>query len=276
MAESQYVIEVTETTFQSEVIDRSKIVPVLVDFWAPWCGPCRVLSPTLERVAADSEGAFIVAKVNTDENQGLASHYRIQGIPAVKMFHNGRVVDEFVGVRPEREVREFVKAFAPTQIDRWMLEAQSLAYGRRWEEAAAAYRRILAAKPGHPQATLELGRMYLSAGKGNDAEAALRAVPTDSVECVTAEKLLPLATLMADAQSPNGSAQGLDAQYREAGQLVAEGRITEAVDVLLGILRQNRNFRDGQAKQAVLALFEYLGDTEAVRDYRRQLASVLF
>ncbi|HLF26190.1 MAG TPA: thioredoxin [Anaerolineae bacterium] len=272
-----HVMDVTEATFQNEVVERSKKTPVLVDFWAPWCGPCRTLSPILERVAADSDGAFILAKVNTDEAPNLAAQYNVRGIPAVKMFRGGRVVDEFVGVKPEREVRDFLKAFAPTQVDRWLMEAQSLVYGERWEEAAAAYRRILEAKPGYPPAALELGRMYLAAGRGAEAASALQEVPTSAAEYTRAETLLPLARLIAHAQIPNGMAEGLDALYRQAGQQVLERRIPEALDTLFDLLRKNRNYGEGEAKRAALALFEYLGsENPAVKEYRRQLASILF
>ncbi len=276
MSDNGFVVDVNEATFQSEVIERSKKIPVLVDFWAPWCGPCRVLSPTLERVAAEGDGAFVLVKVNTDENPNLARQYDIRSIPAVKMFRGGRVVDEFVGARPEREVRDFVKAFAPSEVDRWLMEAQSLAYGQRWDDAAAAYRRILDARPGHPLAALEMGRMFLAAGQAAEAEAALREVPTDSAEYATAEALLPLARLIAQAHAPNGPAQGLDALYQQAGRLVLERRIPDAIDALLDLLHKNRNYRDGEAKRAILALFEYLGDDPVVKDYRRRLASVLF
>ena len=276
MSDNTHAVDVNEATFQAEVVERSKKIPVLVDFWAPWCGPCRALSPTLERLAADSGGAFILAKVNTDENPNLSAQFNVRSIPAVKMFRAGRVVDEFVGARPEREVRDFVKAFAPSQVDRWLMEAQSLVYGQRSDEAAAAYRRILDAKPGHPQAALELGRMFLAAGRGAEAESALREVPTSAAEHGAAETLLPLAQLIAHAQASDGAGEGLETMYRDAGRLVLERRIPDAVNTLLDVLRKNRNYRDGEAKRAVLALFEYLGDDPSVKDYRRQLASVLF
>jgi len=269
-------IHVSEATFQAEVIERSRRVPVLVDFWAPWCGPCRTLSPILDRIAAESDGAFVLAKVNTDENPDLAAQYDIRSIPVVKMFRNGRVVDEFVGVKPEREVRDFVKEFAPTQIDRWLMEAASLVYGQRWDEAAAAYRKVLASHPGHPQAALELGRLYLSVGKGDEAEAALREVPIDAAERAAVERLLPLARLIKYGQTSNGAPEGLDAEYWQAGRDVREHRITHAIEILLGILRKNRNYRDGEARGALLGLLDHLGEDPVAKDYRRQLANVLF
>ncbi len=276
MSDNPHVIDVDEATFQREVIERSNKVPVMVDFWAPWCGPCRVLSPTLERVAAEAGGAFVLAKINTDENPNLAAQFNVRGIPAVKMFRGGRVADEFVGARPEREVRDFVRAFAPSQVDRWLMEAASLAYGERWDEAVAAYRRILDAQPGQPQAALELARVYLSLGQGIEAEAALREVPSSAAESAQAEALLPMAQLMAYAQSPDGSPEGSDALYRKAGQFVAGGRIPDAIESLLDVLGRNRAYRDGEARRAALALLEFLGGDPAVKDYRRRLASVLF
>src|SRR5512136_2507697 len=145
------IIDVMETTFLTDVIERSRQQPVIVDFWAPWCGPCRMLSPTLERLAKEANGGYTLAKINTDENQRLAAQYGVQGIPAVKMFRDGKVVGEFVGALPEPKVREFIKKHAPNQSDLILTAAEDLARAHRWAEAETAYRHALMIDPDDAQ-----------------------------------------------------------------------------------------------------------------------------
>ena len=140
---SEYIIEVGESEFQNEVLAYSSQMPVIVDFWAEWCIPCRTLDPILEKLAEEAQGAFRLAKVNVDDNPRLAQQYQISSIPAVKAFHGGEVVDEFIGIRPESEVREFLGSLAPSASDLVVEKGHSLYLENQWESAAQAFRQAL-------------------------------------------------------------------------------------------------------------------------------------
>jgi len=275
MISNDHIIDVTETTFLQDVIERSRQQPVIVDFWAPWCGPCRMLSPTLERIAKEANGSFTLARINTDESQHLAMQYGVQGIPAVKMFRDGKVVGEFVGALPEPKVREFIKQYAPNQSDLILTAAQDLARMQKWNEAEAAYQHALSIDPRNAMIALELSKVQLRLGKGTEASALLEAIPSEAHEADMAQKLLPVARWMCN--TPVDRAQEIDRMYAEAGQLACQGRDAEALDGLLSVLRRNRSYHDGAAKQIMLGLFELLGTEDSlVREYQRQLANVLF
>jgi putative thioredoxin len=269
------IMDVTETTFPTDVLERSKRQPVIVDFWAPWCGPCRMLSPTLERLTQEANGVFVLVKVNTDENQRLAVQYGVQGIPAVKVFRDGKVVGEFVGALPEPKVREFIKKYAPNQADLILTAAQDLVRAHQWFEAEMAYRHALAADPNNAQIALELGKVLLHLDKGAEATALLEAIPFEVREADAAQKLLVVARWMCAANSE--WTREVDRRYAEAARQAGQQQYAEAMDSLIGVLRQNRSYRDGEAKQVILGLFELLGtDDPSVREYQRQLANVLF
>lgn len=274
METNEQIIEVNEVTFLRDVLVRSKQQPVIVDFWAPWCGPCRTLSPILERVTKEAGGAFTLAKINTDENQRLAAQYGIQGIPAVKLFRDGKVVGEFVGALPESQVREFIKKHAPNPSDLMLTAARDLAQAQRWAEAEAAYRHALAVDPNNAQMALELSKTLLRQGQGTEGAALLEAIPSAAREAEAAQQLLPVARWMYTIV-PDGAPE-IDRTMAEAGLLAREGKYAEAMDGLLSALRRNRAYRDSEAKQIILGLFELLGDDPLVKPYRRELANALF
>jgi putative thioredoxin len=278
MPSNPHVLEVTESNFEADVLRQSSRLPVLVDFWAPWCAPCRTLGPLLEKLAAEGKGAFVLAKLNVDDSPNLAAEYGVRGIPVVKAFRDGKVVDEFTGAQPEGKVREFVQKVAPSAADRALAEAHSLLAIRQWARAEASLRRVLADQPGSPPATLGLAKALLAQGRGCEASGLLEDFPrSDAI--VIAEKLLPLAQLLCAIEAADEplNETDLDALYYQAARLLARGQLEAGLDGLLDVLRQDKRYRKGQPRQVMLAVFELLGDEDATtRAYRSELASVLY
>jgi putative thioredoxin len=267
------VIEVDEASFEREVIARSKEVPVVIDFWAPWCGPCRTLGPTLERLASEAKGDWVLAKVNVDENQRLAAMFRVQSIPAVKAVHNGKIVDEFVGAQPEAQVRLWLKRFVPEQGDS-LLEAAKAMESSDPQGAAARYRLILGEEPENTTAMFNLGRLLLMHGENEGVET-LRQVPASAPLYARAQALLPLADFFAAADQP--ADEGSAARYQQAAAHARSGTYATAMDELLAIVARDRAFLNDGARKALIGLFAALGDEDPlVSAYRRKLANTLF
>lgn len=271
------IIDVTEADFEYEVIEYSQNTPVVVDFWATWCQPCKVLAPMLEKLIKETGGAIRLARVNVDENPNLAIRFGVRSIPSVKAFSGGQIVGEFTGVQPESRLREFLSRIQPPSPAGLALEhALSLLNQEQWSEAEPILREVLEQMPGSPAALLGLARALLAQGKAREAHNILTAFPP-SREFSTAQTLLPLAKAMEELRhhQPGEEPDEQSAAYWNAIRLAARGRIPLALDGLLDLLRQDR--RNETVRLTILSLLEVLGDENPqTRSYRRELASILF
>ncbi|MEO5346800.1 MAG: tetratricopeptide repeat protein [Magnetococcus sp. YQC-9] len=284
MAESQWIGSVDGRSFEREVVERSRSVPVLVDFWATWCGPCRTLGPILEKLAEEMEGRFYLAKIDSDRDPELARRYGVRGIPAVKLFVDGEVVDEFTGALPESQVRRFLDQALPNEVDKLAGAGRSAENGQAWEPALAFYRQALELDETHGAALLGLTRVLLALGETEaalDALSRLKPKDRESVEARTLAARLAFGAAQADLEVLEArvaaSEADLEARMALGEALVARERYAEGMDRFLEVLRRDRTFGDDAARKAVLRVFDLLGPTHPlVRGYRQKLSALLF
>lgn len=272
------VIDVTEINFEYEVLQFSQNKPVVVDFWAPWCKPCRELSPMLEALAIELSGSFRLARINVDSNPNLALRFGVRSLPTVKAFSQGEVVSEFVGIQPEPRVREFISKITPPSPLALSIERANgiLAY-KQYLSAEQMYRKILQQSPDQPECLLGLAKALLMQHKNVEAAGILSSFPA-SRQYAQAQLLLPLAEAL--VQDEAGGAAGtsdLDAAFSRAMRLVRRGNLVSALDGLFDILRQDKRYSGGLARQAALGILELMGPDDAqARAYRTELASIFF
>lgn len=277
MMASDNIIDVSEADFEYQVLAYSQHIPVVVDFWAEWCVPCRTLGPMLERLTLEAGGAFRLAKVNVDQNQNLSLRYNVRSIPAVKAFRDGKMVSEFVGMQPEPKLKEWLRALAPSSTDLLLGKGLSLISEGEWVSSQEAFQEILKVNPDSAPALFGLAKSILAQGQVDEAQRILQSLPP-SREFARAEALLPLTqALIRQQNGENNHDQPLEAAYQRALRLILRGNIPASLDGLLDILREDKYFRDGEVRQVILGLFELMGDENPVtRQYRQELASVLF
>jgi putative thioredoxin len=263
------VVEVTDDTFVQVVLEESHRRPVVVDFWAEWCAPCRMIGPVLERLAVGRKGEFLLGKLDVDANPQAAAAFRIQSIPAVKAFRDGKLVDEFVGAIPETAIRQFLDFVLPSESDRLVGDAEAMDEAGRMDDAERAYRRAFELDPKNTGAALGLGRLAAARGDLEEARRLLTPLRPDP----EAERVLATIEVAEWAEG-----EGADGPLAGPTRAASEGRFAEALDGMLAIVR-DAGPGDGrdQAREAMVKLFAVLGDADPLTaEYRRKLASVLF
>jgi len=280
-------MDVNSDTFESVVIEGSHKTPVIVDFWAPWCGPCRALTPVLEKLAAEYDGRFVLAKVNSDDNSELSARYGVRGIPSVKAFVGGRIVDEFSGALPERAVREFLERVVPSPVDE--LRGRAVDVYREShdiEQALELLSRAAELDPADENVLIDRAALLVESGRHEEARQLLSALsPLGGMDerVSVLQSKLDLAQGAADAPSEalvrqriERDENDLEARLQLAHLHVARSEHRQALEQLLDIVRRDRSFGDDVARKTMLKVFELLGNGgELVSEFRRKLASAM-
>jgi putative thioredoxin len=264
------------TDFQRDVIERSRTLPVVVDFWAAWCGPCRVLGPILERLEADAQGRWTLAKLDTEAHPDVAAEYAVMSIPNVKLFVDGEVVDEFLGAIPESEVRRWLAATLPSPHADAIVEARAQLARGAWADAAEALRAVVAAEPMNGEAALLLAEASLHLAPAEVA-ALVRPLESDPERADRAEAIGALARLILRAERPADFPEGPARERMLEGLAAARaGDWAAALAALIGVLERSRDYADGAAREAGRAIFVLLGhDHPIVERFHRGFSSAL-
>jgi len=279
---SDHALDVGLADFPQQVLEESKHRPVVVDFWAPWCGPCKSLKPILEKLAAEYGGRFLLAKINSDDNQELAARYGVRGIPSVKAFIDGEPVDEFSGALTEGEVRAFLDRLIPGPADELRAEAAEL---RVAGDLSAALQKLADASkidPVHVGVRIDAAEIMLDLGEADEAQRLIGSVPDDAdprvpqlkarlqfMEAAGEDEAALVARVAANEND-------LEARLKLANLYVAAGQHEAGMDQLLEIVRRDRSFGDDIGRKTLLSVFALLGGGEMVSRYRRLLASLLY
>ena len=279
--------DVSQADFEEKVVAASYKQPVVIDFWAPWCAPCKVLKPILEKLAAEYAGKFRLAKVNSDENPEISARYAVRGIPAVKAMVDGRIVNEFTGALPESAVRDWLDKIIPSPAEELRRAAQQQAAAGDIEGALQTLSEASALDPNDELVRVDAAELLLTKGDAEDAQRLLDTLKDPDVlkdaRVLQLKAQVRLAEMREEGESEaslvaaiKANENDLEARLKLANVLIASNRPAEGMDQLLEIVRRDRKFKDDIGRKTLLDVFNLLGgQNELVAEYRRKLAALL-
>ncbi len=286
MTDSNFIFDATEQNFQQGVIENSYKAPVLLDFWAEWCQPCKQLIPILEKLVSEFNGQFILAKVNSETQQALSQQFQVRSIPTVFIFKNGEVVEQFNGLQPEERIREMISKHITTEADIKRSEAMQLIQNGDFDSATACLLEAEKIDPEHAGIQIDLAHIEAKEKHYENAEqrlAKLKPADREKPEVISLLNQIELAKLSENAPAIEELRQQIEkdpvnslARFQLATQLIHQQQYEEGLEHLLFILQRDRNFQDGIAQKTLLSTFSLLGDDNPlVGQYRRKMFSAM-
>lgn len=281
-----WIIQPTAETFEKDVIERSLQTPVILDFWATWCEPCKQLGPTLEKLAEEAQGKFILAKVDVDQNPEIAQWFGVQQIPVVFAIQGGQAVDQFMGNVPESQIREWLQQFQPSPLQILLRDAVALE-STSATEAESKYREALELEKDSPAAKIGLTRTLMAQHRDEEARAVIKEMEARGYLEPEAQPVKAELELRAAAMETGGVAaaraaveaqpENLDLQIQLADTLAASHAFPEALEICLNLVKQHRSTMGEKAKTTMVQIFQALGaSSELAQQYRRKLSTALY
>lgn len=289
MTDSPFIFEANPQNFQQVVLENSMQVPVLVDFWADWCQPCKTLMPILSKLAEEYQGGFILVKVNADDNQQLAAQFGVRNLPTVKVVKDGQIVDEFMGVQPENEIRQIIDRHRTRRTEPYRQQALQMFSGGQMDEAVQLMEQVMQHEPDFHEAAMELCGMYMQLDRLDDAEKLAEGIDASKVDAQALNQLqseIKQAKLQAQMGDVNPQAleqrladnpDDLEAMLELAKLRIATGEMEAGLELYFQVHRKDATFQDGAGKKGLFESFELLGSgNPLVKKYRNKLFSSLY